>query len=419
MSIRRANVLTAYLDTRIAMARLRTRADIERRQGKLWRKLAPTLTKTPALRTKAAAALNAFSIIEPAAIRARPADWNSLGLAADTIHAAAAGAEIDGTGEACAGVYAGFSTGSAGVRGVFLSSSAERARYLGQSLAKLLPADALLRRRRIGLCLRADNALYRDVANAGPFTFRYFPLAAGADERARDIQAFAPDIFIAPSHVLAELARFATAGAFSPPAFERLFYGAEPMSAAERAWIARVLGARPDPIYQATEGFLGAACKHGTLHLNEDSIVFEFERVHSSQRYRPIITDLRRTSQPIVRVRLDDLIEFLETPCPCGSSLRAIKPIEGRVSDVWRWGDSIIFPREIEDAMAATPPSIEWRASASHAGVTLACEDAHAQLAHAAITALLARAGASQPINMTSLFATGDAKRRRVRWADA
>jgi hypothetical protein len=192
-----------------------------------------------------------------------------------------AGAEAAEHGDAGAvrpGVHAGFSTGTSGARGTFLSSKPERARYLGQCLAKLLPGSPL-RRRRIGLCLRANNALYRDVANAGPFEFRFFSLDAPAQSRASEIEGFAPDIFVAPSHVLAELALLATEGKFRAPPFERLLYGAEPMGAWERVWITEALGARPDPIYQATEGFLGSACSRGVLHLNEDSIAFEFDPI--------------------------------------------------------------------------------------------------------------------------------------------
>lgn len=413
MSINRVSVLTAYADTRLAQLFLRDRAAIERRQAKLWRRLAPAIARTPAL-AEHGPRIDTFPIVEPSAIRAHPENWNSRGLSADQIFTAADAAERGGSGEVTPGVFAGFSTGSTGARGVFLSSAAERARYLGQSLAKLLP-DPPLRRRRIGLCLRADNALYRDVANAGPFTFQYFSLAADPEQRARDIKAFAPDIFIAPSHVLAELAGFNT-----PPTFERLYYGAEPLGALERDWITQALGIRPDPIYQATEGFLGAACKHGVLHLNEDSIAFEFERVGKSNRFRPIVTDLRRTTQPMVRVRLDDLVELLDASCACGSPLRAIHSVEGRVADIWRWDDAMIFPREIDVAVSrAIPPMADWRATASPTEVILACNDKRAPEAQSALASLLAKSNVTLPVTLTPLTPQPGPKRRRVQWSNA
>lgn len=416
--INRLSVLRAYADTRMAHAVSRSRADIEQRQQRLWRKLTPTIAATPALNHLAGKPLSEFPVVDPTDMRARLVDWNSLGLSDAEILAGAEAAENGASGEVRDGVFAGFSTGSSGMRGAFLSSGEERARYMGQSLAKLLPGS-LLRRRRIGLCLRANNALYRDVSRAGPFTFQYFSLAGDPLERAREIEAFAPDIFIAPSHVLADLARLVEASAFAAPRLERLYYGAEPMGGAERDWIAQALGARPDPIYQATEGFLGAACKHGTLHLNEDSIAFEFERVGASDRHRPIITDLRRTSQPMVRVRLDDLVQFDEAPCACGSPLRAVAPIEGRIGDVWRWGDALVFPRDVETALSgALSAAAEWRARATPSSVTIACAAQHANAAKAALRALLEKTNASVTIETEPFEPNAAPKRRRLRWAD-
>lgn len=359
-----------------------------------------------------------FPVVDASDMRASPGVWNSLSLSNEQIATGANAAERGEAGEVRHGVYAGYSTGSFGKRGMFLSSRAERARYLGQSLAKLLPAP-FLSRRRIGLCLRADNALYRDVANAGRFEFHFFNLTMQPEVRAAEVEAFAPDIFVAPSHILAELAAMAISGKFKPPKFERLFYGAEPMGAPERDWIANALGARPDPIYQATEGFLAAACRYGTLHLNEDSIAFEFETIGSSDRVRAIVTDLRRTSQPIVRVRLDDIIQLRNAACPCGSAMQAIEPVEGRVADIWRWGATTIFPREAEATiLTSLAPSDRWRATGSPAGVCLACNAPGADKAGAMLAKMLTEAGAPRQVTVVPSMPQDTPKRRRVQWTD-
>lgn len=418
MSINRLAVLQAFVQTRMLKRSLRTRADVARHQARLWRRLAPVLADTPALSAHAGKAMEAIPVIDAHEMRARPDAWNSLSLSALEIAASADAAERGEAGEVRSGIYAGYSTGSFGKRGMFLSSRSERARYLGQSLAKLLP-DPAWSRRRIALCLRADNALYRDVASAGPFEFRFFSLTMPADDRAAAIGAFAPDIFVAPSHVLAELAARTTAGKFKPPGFRRLYYGAEPMGASERDWIEDALGVRPDPIYQATEGFLAAACSHGTLHLNEDSIAFGFEPIGSSHRVRAIITDLRRTSQPVVRVRLDDILQLREAACPCGSAMQAIEPVEGRVVDTWRWNETSIFPRDVETAVsAALAPSDHWRAIGSPAGVRLACDVPGAHAAAAMLSKMLADAGAPWPVTVVPFTPQDAPKRRRVQWID-
>ena len=119
----------------------------------------------------------------------------------------------------------------------------ERARWVGHILARLLHAGALLRPTRIALCLRADNRLYGDVGAAGPFRFLFVGLDLPAPERFERLRAFAPDILIAPPHVLADLVK-RTEAAREAWSLRRLFYGAEPMGDAEHAWIGSVLKAR-------------------------------------------------------------------------------------------------------------------------------------------------------------------------------
>lgn len=416
MGIDRLRVLQAYLAARRYQSRGMSRAKLVERQRKLWREFAPVIARTPALGDLAGKPLEDFPIVRPVEIRREFERWNTLGLAKADAERAASEAETGKTGEVAPGVSAGFSTGTSGARGVFLASSAERAEYLGQALARLLPWDGLLRRRRIALCLRADSALYRDVRNAGPFEFRFFGLGMKAAELERELAAFDPHIFVAPSHVLAELAR----GGGRLRTLQRVFYGAEPMGAMERKWIGGEIGVRPDPIYQATEGFLGAACALGTLHLNEDTLIIERQAVAGTDRFQPIVTDLRRTTQPMVRVLLDDLLQARETPCPCGSPLAAVEPVEGRVGDVWRWGDVAIPPREVEAAVSsAVGAGADWRAVGGARGVKVEIDGAMADRAAEAVSALLRRRGMDVRVTAAPLGPMAGFKRRRVTFADA
>lgn len=416
MGIDRLRVLGAYVAARRYQSRGMNRERLEQRQRKLWREFAPVISRTPALAHLAGKPLEDFPIVRPEEIRRDFGRWNTLGLSKLAAEAAAAEAEAGGSGEVVAGVSAGFSTGTSGARGVFLASAGERAEYLGQALARLLPWDGLLRRRRIALCLRADSTLYRDVGNAGPFEFRFFGLGMPVPELQRELAAFEPHVFVAPSHVLAALAR---AGA-QVRSLERLFYGAEPMGALERAWIGAQIGVRPDPIYQATEGFLGAACAHGTLHLNEDTLIIERQPVAGTDRFQPIVTDLRRTTQPMVRVLLDDLLQARDVPCPCGSPLASVEPVEGRMGDLWRWGDVVIAPREVEASVSgAVGADVDWRAVGGTRQTTVEIDSAVAERAVDAVSALLHQRGVNVPVAAVPLGRMADFKRRRVTFVDA
>ena len=410
----RLAILKAWGMTQIDAVRLRSRADVLKRQTRLWRRFQPVVARTPALATLAGQPLGAFPISTPAQVRADFARWNTVGLDEAIAVAAARAAEAGLNGDLPNGLTAGFSTGTSGTRGLFLAGPAERGAYVGHALARLLPVDAPLRRWRIALCLRADSDLYRDVGGTGRVAFDFIGLDVAPEDRLARLDAFRPHVLIAPSHVLADLARRCVA----PPDWplRRLFYGAEPMGEGEQGWIGDRLGVRPDPIYQATEGFIGAACRLGTLHLNEDVLIVERELVAGTNRFRPIVTDLRRASQPVVRMRLDDLLEPART-CACGSPLQAVRGVEGRFGDLWRWGEAAIPPRAVEDAVVdAIGPDIEWRAVASPQRVVVEADADVREQAVAAIAGLLAGMEEGPEIVAAGPPVRDGPKRRRVRW---
>jgi putative adenylate-forming enzyme len=411
-------IAAAWLDARWTALRLRTRRDLEARQARLWRRMTPVIEATPAVAHLAGQPLDRFPIMEPRDLRAEFADWNTLGLTREQAEAAARDAEMGGDGLVAPGVAAGFSTGSSGTPGLFLNSETERAAYLGHLLARLLPVRDLFRPLRIALCLRADNRLYQDAGKTGRIRFLFVGLGEDAAARFQRLHAFGPDILIAPPHVLADLVK-RTEAAREAWSLRRLFYGSEPMGDAEHAWIGSVLGARPDPLYQATEGFIAAPCRHGTLHLNEDVLIVEREPMPGSDRFVPIITDLRRTSQPMIRVRLGDLLQPLGGACACGSPLTAIHPVEGRLEDLWRWSDAVIPPRDVETAVsAALGAEVDWRATASTEGVVVEAEGLHAGRGAEAVSCLLATRRLHMLVTALPQAPIHGVKRRRIRWSD-
>jgi putative adenylate-forming enzyme len=411
----RTAIVRAWAGAQVSRLALRSRDDLLRRQDRLWRRFTPILGRTPALAAYAGLPLSELPVFTPADVRRDFDRWNTVSVSRQVAVAAAEAAEQGRPGGLPDGLEAGFSTGTSGERGLFLVSPAERAAYLGQALARLLPVHGLLRPWRIALCLRANSALYRDVSAAGAISFIFLGLDLSTREKIDRLDSFRPHVLIAPSHVLAELSRQRREFAGWP--LRRVFNGAEPMSEMERAWVGQRLGVRPDPIYQATEGFIGAPCRLGSLHLNEDVMVIEREPVAGTDRFRPIVTDLRRTSQPVVRLMLNDLLESAP-PCPCGSSLHTVRGVEGRFEDIWRYADLVLPPRTVEDALvAALGPEAEWRATASRAGIVIEVVPDLGEVAKGAVAGLFA--GTQRPsIEMAPAPVQDGPKRRRVRWLD-
>lgn len=405
----RSRILAAWWDARRAA---RLDADgLAQRRARLWQRLTPALAATPAFAALAGAPLAAFPTVDAQAMRQDFDRRNSLGLTREAAMAAALAAEAGGDGLVASGIVAGLSTGSSGgPRGLFLASSAERARYIGHSLARLLPPGALLGGTHILLVLRADSGLYRTVRRAGRFRFTYLPLGAPPEA----IAAAGADIVIAPAHVLAALARARPAGWQVP---RRLYWGAEPMGDAEAAWIAERLGTVPLPIYQATEGFLAAPCRHGRLHLAEDALAIELEPIPGTALHRPIVTDLFRRSQPMLRTRLDDALELDASPCPCGFGARCIRPPAGRAGDIWRFDGAVLTPRAVTDALETLlGPATDWQAIASPYEVLLRLAQPQ-DGATAGLKRWLQQRGVDVPVRIDIVPSLADGpKRRRVRW---
>ena len=200
---RRSRIVAAYLRTRLDAARIRDRATLEAHQRRLWRRLSPSLARTPALAEWAGRPLDQFPVVSPTTMRTDVAAWNSLGLTAEQARSAAWAAETGQDHALPHGAQAGFSTGGdSGERGLFITTPSEREDYLGSLLGKLVAPRRLLRPLRAALILRANNRLYQDIGGAGA-AFLFLGLDQGADDHLRALEAFTPTHLVAPPHGLA------------------------------------------------------------------------------------------------------------------------------------------------------------------------------------------------------------------------
>jgi putative adenylate-forming enzyme len=230
-------------------------------------------------------------------------------------------------------VTIGLSSGTSGNRGIFLVSQKERWRWSGAMLAKVLPGS-LLDSHRVALFLRANSNLYTSVER-GRIRFRFFDLIQPIEKHLSDIQEFQPTILVAPPSMLRFLAEAKERGEISIHP-KKVISVAEVLDPIDQAVISQVFEQTIHQIYQCTEGFIATTCQYGTLHINEDLLVVQKEILDPELgKFSPIITDFSRTTQPIIRYRLDDILTERKTPCPCGSIYLAIEQIEGRCDDLF------------------------------------------------------------------------------------
>lgn len=242
------------------------------------------------------------------------------------------------------GFTVGLSSGTSSHRGLFIASPQEQAVWAGTILARTLH-DLRLRRLRVAFFLRSNNNLYEQVGK-GLIQFRYFDLMLPLAEAVDKLNALQPHILIGPPSLLSFLADERKAGRLRIQP-ERLISVAEVLEVQDQERLQAVFNVPVHQIYQCTEGFLAASCVKGTLHIQEDVVALQFEPLAggSEDRVTPILTDLWRRTQPIIRYRLNDILQLDPTSCPCGSPFRAIRTIEGRNDDVCYFTSSTGQPR--------------------------------------------------------------------------
>ncbi|WP_417711692.1 F390 synthetase-related protein [Roseibium aggregatum] len=236
----------------------------------------------------------------------------------------------------------GASTGTSGNRGLYAITAAERFRWLGTILAKTLPGF-LWHPERVAIILPQSSSLYESPAKLRQLQLRFFDLRHGIAAWLDDLETFDPTTIVAPPRVLRHLAE--TSNRLAP---RKLYAGAETLDPVDRSAIEQRFGLTLGQIYMATEGLFAVTCAHGRLHLAEDANYFEFEPV-ANGLVTPLVTGFRRDFQIMARYRMNDLLRLSSEPCACGSPLRAIDEVIGRMDDIF------VFTNEAGVEVPVTP----------------------------------------------------------------
>ena len=235
------------------------------------------------------------------------------------------------------GVSVGLSTGTSGNRGLFLVSKKERAVWVATVLDRVIGFS--FKKRKVAFFLRANNNLYQSTQSK-LLKFSFYDIFLPMENHLEKLQAQNPDIIVAQPSVLSLIADAIESGQMNifP---KKVISVAEVLTPDDREYLERVFHQQMHQVYQCTEGFLAASCKYGTLHFNEDFILIEKKYLNPEKtKFHPIITDLLRTSQPVVRYELNDIVTVKEE-CPCGSKMLAIESIEGRSDDILKFTNKV------------------------------------------------------------------------------
>lgn len=336
-----AEALWSYWLTRRITRPGLSRARFERWQARALRHWLDRRLPQVGYYAQAPSQLQDLPIIDKSTLMGAFESFNTAGLSAE---AAWAAMEAGGT----RGLTVGASTGTSGNRGLFVISEAEKFRWLGAIVAKAIP-ELLWRRPRVAIILPQDSGLYDSARQSRRIELRFFDLRAGPEAWQDRLEEFAPTVIVAPPKILRHFAE--TRARLTP---QRLFSAAETLDPVDRPVIEAYFGLPLGQIYMATEGLLAVSCAAGGLHLAEDSVFFEFEPVGDGL-VSPLITSFRRDVQIMARYRMNDLLRLSDAPCRCGSPLRVIDEVVGRMDDIFRvitnGGQIVITPDILRNAV--------------------------------------------------------------------
>lgn len=152
-----------------------------------------------------------------------------------------------------------------------------------------------------------------------------------------------------------------------------VFSASEVLTPDTRRLITDAWGIQPFDVYAATEpAGIASECElHAGLHLYEDLVITEVVDEHG----RPVppgeagekllVTVLFSRTQPLIRYELSDSIVPSQRACPCGRTFHLIESIQGRAEDVIHLpavdgGEVAIHPNVIHDVLDRLPVG-EWQ----------------------------------------------------------
>lgn len=264
------------------------------------------------------------------------------------------------------GMSVGMSSGTSGNKGVEITTPREE-KYLKAVLFARFPFPNK-EKLNIAFILRVSSPAFNINSFGNKLT--YVSQLNSIEEIISELEKINPNIISAPSSMLEILAKEYEKGNLKIKPKIIVSY-AEILYPETKKHLERVFRCNIHQIYKCTEGAIAISCEKGNLHINEDLVAVQTFNSdgtlteHGRPCHKMIITDLHKTSQPIIRYELNDIITISKKSCSCGSHFRVIEKIQGRSDDLF-WGKQsvngrpqFIFPDYISRAIITASDGVE------------------------------------------------------------
>ena len=236
------------------------------------------------------------------------------------------------------GLNVGMSSGTSGNKGVEITSPAEENLLRAAFFARF----AFPKKQKINLAfiLRVTSPAF--TLNKFGHRLTYIGQLDSIENIVRKLGDLQPNIISAPPSMLKVLAREAEEGRLHVKPLKIVSY-AEVLYPDVREYLRRVFNCEVHEIYKCSEGAIAITCRYGNLHVNEDIVAIQLLNRDGSPTapgnpcHKLVITDLHKSTLPIIRYELNDIITLSTQKCKCGSHFRVIEKIQGRADDLL-WG---------------------------------------------------------------------------------
>ncbi|WP_395747149.1 phenylacetate--CoA ligase family protein [Prosthecobacter sp.] len=198
---------------------------------------------------------------------------------------------------------------------------------------------------------------------------RIFSVHEPVDKLTRELLNAAPEFISSYPSTLRAIALELRAKGREMKKTRLIHLTSEMLDAHTRRLLAQIFpNARLIETYTSTEGGLVAwqCVQDSRWHVAEANVLCEIvddEGRPTEGLGHMVITDLTNTATPILRYRgLGDLARWETEPCPCGSSARSIRQIEGRSAAMLRTrGGGLVSPYVITNAIEEVPGLAQYQ----------------------------------------------------------
>lgn len=109
--------------------------------------------------------------------------------------------------------------------------------------------------------------------------------------------------------------------------------------------------------------FGGVECiHHQGYHTRPCDILYEIPDTDDNGYGELLITTLDRKAMPLIRYRTGDIARFIDTPCPCGCTIRRIERFLGRKSSLITLTQGSFYLSELAEILYSIPEVIDFDA---------------------------------------------------------